>query len=156
VKPLEELVERTRKGQVRLCSKYFPFTSHPRSRVAAACAEYARAKGKFWEMNALLFENQETLEDEDLKRYARKLGLDGDDMLKQAYSGKFDDRIEKNRREGLAAGVDGTPALFIDGRHLVLPIKPWYLSFTVDDELQWQKEKGWNFGPAAQGRAPER
>ena len=156
VKPLEELAEKARKGQVRLCSKYFPFTSHPRARVAAGCSEYARSKGKFWEMNALLFENQEMLEDEDLKRYAKKLGLDGDDMLKQVYSGRFDDRIEKNRREGLAAGVDATPALFIDGRHGILPIKPWYLVFTVDDEAQWQKEKGWNFGPAAQGRAAER
>jgi len=156
VKPLEELVERTRKGQARLCFKYFPFPSHPRARVASGCAEYARSKGKFWEMSAVLFENQEMLEDEDLKRYAKKLGLDGDDMLKQVYAGKFDDRIEKNRREGLAAGVEGTPALFIDGRHSILPLKPWYLAFTVDDELQWQKEKGWNFGPAAQGRAAGR
>ena len=151
--PLEELATRTRKGHVRLCSKYFPFSSHPRARIAAACAEYARAKGKFWEMNALLFENQETLDDEDLKRFAKQLGLDGDEMLKQVYAGKFDDQIEKHRREGMAAGVESTPTLFIDGRHNVLPIRPWYLTFTVDDELQWQKEKGWKFGAAPQGRA---
>ena len=156
VKPLEELVEKTREGHVKLCPKYFPFTSHPRARVAAACAEYARSKGKFREMNALLFENQEMLEDGDLKKYAQKLGLDGEDMLKQVYAGKFDERIEKNRREGLASGVESTPTLFIDGRPNMLPIRPWYLAFTVDDELQWQKEKGWKFGPAPQGRAAGR
>ena len=153
VKPLEELVEKARKGQVRLCSKYFPFTNHPRARVAAACAEHARSKGKFWEMNASLFEHQEALEDEDLKRYAQQLGLDGNEMLKQVYAGKFDDRVEKNRREGMAAGVESTPAIFIDGRANVLPLKSWYLAFSVDDELEWQKEKGWKFGPAPQGRA---
>ncbi len=157
VKPLEQLVERDRNGFVRLCSKYFPFTTHPRARIASACAEYARTKGKFWEMNASLFEHQEALEDDDLKRYARQLGLNGDEMLKEVYAGRFDDRVEKNRREGLAAGVDSTPTLFIDGRRGVLPLNPWYLSFSIDDELQWQKEKGWKFGAAApQGRAAGR
>jgi len=151
--PLEELVSRSRKGVARLCTKYFPFTSHPRARVAAACAEYARGKGKFWEMNASLFEHQEALEDEDLKRYAQQLGLDGEDMLKQVYAGKFDDQVEKNRREGMAAGVESTPTIFVDGRHNVLPLRPWYLTFTVDDEVQWQKEKGWQFAAAPQGRA---
>ena len=73
--------------------------------------------------------------------------------MKQVYSGKFDESVEKNRREGMAAGVESTPALFIDGRLNLLPIRPWYLAFTVDDELQWQKEKGWKFGAAPQGRA---
>jgi hypothetical protein len=41
--------------------------------------------------------------------------------------------------------VESTPALFIDGRLLLLPAKPWFLQFTVDDELQWQKERGWKF-----------
>jgi len=154
--PLEELVEKARKGKARLCSKYFPFTSHPRARVAAACAEYARSKGKFWPLNATLFAHQEQLEDENLKAYAKEVGLDGDEMLKQVYAGKFDDQVEKNRREGLAAGVESTPSLFIDGRYNVLPIKPWYLAFTVDDELQWQHEEGWKFGLAPQSRARAR
>jgi protein-disulfide isomerase len=156
VAPLEELVEKSRAGKARLCSKYFPFTTHPRARVAAACAEYARGKGKFWQMNAILFAHQEQLEDEDLKRYAKEVGLDGDEMLKQVYAGKFDEEVEKNRREGLAAGVEATPTLFIDGRINVLPIRSWYLAFTVDDELQWQREKGWKFGAAPQGRAKAR
>ncbi|MGE5048692.1 MAG: DsbA family protein [Deltaproteobacteria bacterium] len=150
---LEKLVEQTRKGQVRLCSKYFPFSSHPRAYIAAACAEYARAQGKFWKLNALFFEHQETLEDDNLKTYARQAGLDGDRMLQEVYAGKFDAAVEKNRRQGLAAGVDSTPTIFIDGRQNVLPPKEWYLSFTVDDELAWKREKGWKFAPAPQGRA---
>src|SRR4051812_36349606 len=70
---LEALVEQERKGQARLCSKYFPFSSHPRAFVAAACAEYARGKGKFWEMNKTIFEHQEQLEDPDLKSYAKQI-----------------------------------------------------------------------------------
>jgi protein-disulfide isomerase len=145
VQPLHDLVTSWRKGKVRLCSKYFPFPQHARARIAAACAEYARAQGKFWEMHELLFAHQEALEDANLKQYAAELKLDGDEMLKQVYAGKFDAVIEKHIREGLSAGVSATPALFIDGRANQLPVRRWYLEFTVDDEVQWQKEKGWKF-----------
>jgi protein-disulfide isomerase len=149
---LEELVTKIRKGKAHLCAKYFPFPNHPRARVASLCAEYAREHGKFWEMNASLFAHQDVLEDEALKGYARDLGLNGDEMLSQAYSGKFDPIIDKSVRQGTIAGVDSTPTLFIDGRQNTLPVLPWFLQFTVDDELQWQKEHGWKFGHESQAR----
>jgi protein-disulfide isomerase len=145
VQPLHQLVTETRKGKVRLCSKHYPFPQHPRARIAASCAEYARSKGKFWQMHEQIFAHQEQLEDANLKDYAKQAGLDGEEMLKQVYAGKFDDAVEKHIREGTAAGVESTPALYIDGRIGILPAKPWFLQFTVDDELQWQKEKGWKF-----------
>ena len=143
--PLTALVDVDRPGAVHLCSKYFPFPAHPRARLAALCAEYARGKGKFWQLNAALFANQDALEDANLKAYARQLGLDGDEMLKEAYSGKFDAVVEKHRREGLASGVESTPAIFIDGRLNELPARQPYLDWSVDDEQQWKKEKGWRF-----------
>lgn len=149
---LTALVSVDRKDQVRLCSKYFPFSSHPRARIAALCAEYARSKGRFWEMNAALFKNQEALEDGDLKKYAQQISLDGDEMLKEVYSGKFDAAVEKHIREGVAAGVESTPTIFIDGRLNELPARTWYLNFSIDDELQWKKEKGWKFTPAPADR----
>ena len=145
VQPLHDLVLEQRKGKVRLCSKHFPFPQHPRARIAAACAEYARGKGKFWQLHALIFAHQEQLDDKDLQQYAREAGLDGEEMLKQVYAGKFDEIVEKHIREGKAAGIESTPTLFIDGRIILLPLRGEYLVFTIDDELQWQKEKGWKF-----------
>lgn len=152
VAPLAELVDTDRAGQARLCSKYFPFSTHPRARIAALCAEYAHSKGKFKEMNAKLFQNQDQLEDADLKKYANEIGLNGDEMLKQVYAGKFDAVVEKHLREGMAAGVDSTPSLFIDGREYKLPVRPEYLRFAIDDELQWKKEKGWHYKPTPGAR----
>jgi hypothetical protein len=43
--------------------------------------------------------------------------------------------------------------LFVDGRYVVLPLKSWYLAFTVDDELQWRREKGWKFAAAESAAA---
>jgi protein-disulfide isomerase len=140
-RPLHDLVTDSAKGKARLCSKYFPLPMHPRAAIAAACAEYARRHGKFWELSELLFAHQDALEDEDLKALARQVGLDGAQMLKEAYSGKFDAIIEANKQEGIAAGVDSTPTLFFNGRKYNLPVKPEFLLRSVEDELEWQQNK---------------
>jgi protein-disulfide isomerase len=141
VEPLRELVKDL-PGKVRLCSKYFPLPGHPRAQIAAACAEFARQKGKFWEMSDLLFSHQEELDDGQLKGFAQKLGLDGETMLKQVYAGRFDAVIEKHKKEGLAAGVNATPTLFFSGRQYTLPIKQEFLVFSAQDEDEWQRNKG--------------
>jgi protein-disulfide isomerase len=140
-RPLHEVVAGAAKGKARLCAKYFPLPMHPRAMVAAECAEYARRHGKFWELNELLFAHQDALEDEDLKAYARQVGLDGAQMLKEAYSSKFDAVIESHRQEGVAAHVDSTPSLFFNGRRYNLPAKPQFLLRSVEDEIEWQQNK---------------
>jgi protein-disulfide isomerase len=141
-KPLRDLVE-ARKDKVRLCAKHFPLPSHPRAQPAAACAEYARAHGKFWEMSERLYARQDELDDAQLKSFARELGLDGNAMLKEVYAGKFDAIIERHKREGTAAGVRATPTLFYNGRQYLLPLKPEFLVFSAQDEEEWQRSGGW-------------
>jgi protein-disulfide isomerase len=141
MKPLHDLVNGADKGKARLCAKYFPLPGHQRARVAAGCAEYARRRGKFWEMNALLFAHQEELDDQSLKAYAKELGLDGAQMLKEVYAGRFDAIIDAHQKEGVSAHVQSTPTLFINGRHHRLPIKLQYLQRSVEDELEWQQNK---------------
>jgi protein-disulfide isomerase len=141
VKPLHDVVTGTSKGKARLCSKYFPWPAHPRARIAAACAEYARSKGKFWQLSDLLFAHQQALEDAQLKDYAKQVGLDGDEMLKQVYAGKFDAPVEAHIREGTALGVQMTPTLYFNGREYALPVRAPYLQISVEDELEWQQHK---------------
>jgi protein-disulfide isomerase len=141
VKPLRDLV-RSLPAKVRLCSKYFPLPGHPRAQIAAACAEFARRQGKFWEMNDLIYPNQEELSDAALKSFALKLGLDGDAMLRQAYGGRFDPLIERQKKEGTAAGLRATPTLYFNGRQYTLPIQHEFLVFSAQDEDEWQRNKG--------------
>ena len=142
VKPLHDLVTGTEKGKARLCSKYFPWPTHARARIAAACAEYARAHGKFWQWSDTVFAHQEALEDDQLRSYAKDIGLDGNEMLKEVFAGKYDSAVERHIREGTALGIEGTPTLYVNGRHHWLPIAPFYLKHSVDDELDWQRQKG--------------
>ena len=141
VKPLHDLVE-SHKGKVRLCSKYFPLPGHPRSMQASAAAEYARAKGKFWELNELMFARQEELEDNNLKAYAKQVGLDADALIKEVYKGTYSDLIERHRKEGTEAGVRATPSVYFNGRLNTLPNRLDYLAFSAEDELEWTRNNG--------------
>ncbi len=111
---LQRLVEESG-GRVRLVFRNFPLADrHPYALTAALAAEAAGAQGAFWPMHDLLFRKQDRLTDAALRAYAESLGLDGDRVVGEPAQ-QFGDRVESDFAEGLAAGVEGTPTLFIDG-----------------------------------------
>jgi protein-disulfide isomerase len=110
-------VERLHPRRVRFAFRHFPLTHiHPHALAASATAEAAARQGRFWEMHELLFHRQKALEGEDLRTYAREIGLDlgrfdqdrsGDDVVA---------RIARDVASGESTGVvRGTPTLFING-----------------------------------------
>ena len=72
--------------KVRLVFRDYPLPMHPNARPAAEAASCANAQGKFWEYHAKLFANQGQLARDNLKAYAKDLGLD---------RAKFDDCLAK-------------------------------------------------------------
>ncbi|WP_265520803.1 DsbA family protein [Oerskovia flava] len=111
---LRELVE-TSGGTVRLVFRHFPlFESHPHALTAALALEAAGAAGKFWEMQQLLFAHQDRLTDDDLVEHAATLGLDAGAVVGDAVQ-QHADAVRRDYADGLAAGVEGTPTLFVNG-----------------------------------------
>lgn len=111
---INEIQERTG-NQVRLVYRHFPIsTAHPHARRAAEAAEAAAVQGKFWEMHALLFQNQDALEEEDLFRYAREIELDMEQFESEFKNRVHADRIKEDFRGGLKSGVNGTPTWYIN------------------------------------------
>jgi predicted DsbA family dithiol-disulfide isomerase len=115
---LKELRERAGAG-VRFVFRHFPLDSvHPRARRAALAAEAAASQGRFWEMHDLLYENRGELGEEDLLRYAAELGLALGRFEEDLANDDHARRTEEDRLGGERAGVEGTPALFVNGvRH---------------------------------------
>lgn len=112
VKELQEQME----SQLCLVYRHFPLSSlHPHAQAAALASEAADAQGKFWDMHDVLFENQESLEDENLRQYARELDLDLDRFERDAEAGRFLPRVQEDVRSGIRSGVNGTPTFFING-----------------------------------------
>jgi protein-disulfide isomerase len=102
---------------VRFAFRHFPLTQiHPHALAASAAAEAAALQGQFWEMHDLLFHRQKALEDDDLRDYARQLGLDLERFDADRGSDRVLLRIERDVRSGIVTReVRGTPTLFVDG-----------------------------------------
>jgi len=102
---------------VRFAFRHFPLTEiHPHALAASLAAEAAALQGRFWEMHDMLFHRQQALEDEDLRGYARELGLDLARFDVDRRGEAVLERVRRDVRSGTASGeVLGTPTLFIDG-----------------------------------------
>lgn len=114
--PLTEALIDTLGDDLCFTYRHFPMvTMHPHAGRAAEAAEAAGAQKRFWEMHAMLFQNQDALEDEDLVRYAASLQLSmkrfTEDLSTNAYAGK----VRDNFRSGIQSGVNGTPSFFVNG-----------------------------------------
>jgi protein-disulfide isomerase len=95
----------------------FPLAMHPRAEKAAEAARCASKQGKFWEYHDELFHSKE-LDLDQLKAQAEALKLDSAEFDKCLDSGEQAAAVEKDRKEGLKLGLNGTPAFFVNGYFL--------------------------------------
>jgi protein-disulfide isomerase/uncharacterized membrane protein len=110
-------------ADVKLMFKNYPISSdcnpnvgdprHSFACKAAYAAECARKQGRFWELNRLLFLNQDNLDDDGIDFMAQQAQLD----VAALESCMTDPSIVKGIHEDVASAaqvdVDGTPALFL-------------------------------------------
>ena len=102
---------------VRRVFRHFPVVSkHPRARALAAAAEAAGRQGRFWEMHDSLLEDQGHLDDPHLWRRAEAFGLDLERFEADRRSAAVAERVERDFRSGIRAGVTSTPTVFRDGK----------------------------------------
>jgi protein-disulfide isomerase len=98
---------------ITLVFRHFPVVSkHPRSRRLAAAAEAAALQGRFWEMHDSLFADQGHLDDPHLWQRVEQLGLDLERFERDRRSDAVAERVQRDFRSGIAAGVMKTPTLF--------------------------------------------
>jgi protein-disulfide isomerase len=102
---------------VRRVFRHFPVVSkHPRARVLAQAAEAAARQGRFWEFHDSLYEDQGRLDDPHLWARCERLGIDLDRFEADRRSEGVAERVTRDFRSGVRAGVTTTPTLFVDGR----------------------------------------
>jgi protein-disulfide isomerase len=116
--PLVDEASKAYGNRVRLVVRDFPLAMHAQARKAAEAANAANAQGKFFEYVAVLFKNQSALDVASLKKYAAELGLDRARFDAALDGGQYASEVSGDVADGEAYGVDGTPAIFINGVRL--------------------------------------
>ena len=121
--------------QLRFVYRNFPLPNHPNARPAAEAAQCANDQGQFWAYHDRLFADQTKLANDDLKASAAALGLDAGRFNACFDSHKYKARVDADTLAGNEAGVNGTPAFFVNGR-LLSGAQP-YEEFkkVIDEEL---------------------
>ena len=103
--------------RLRRVFRHFPVSSsHARAWPAACAAEAAGLQGRFWEMHDLLFGDPGRLEDPHLWARADSLGLDLRRFEADRRSDAVAERVRRDFRSGVRAGVVTTPTVFAGGR----------------------------------------
>lgn len=106
-------------GKVKIVYRDFPLENiHPAARPAAEAAECADEQGKFWPYHDALYTRQDELAKGtmDYVALAKELGMNRAAFEKCVKDRKYKDEVTKDYEDGVKAGVDGTPALFINGK----------------------------------------
>lgn len=91
---------------------------HPNAQKAAEASECAQDQNKFWEFHDKLFLNQAQLTPENLKSYARQVGMNGTLFDECFDSGKYASEVQEDSQLALSAGAEGTPTFFINGQRI--------------------------------------
>jgi protein-disulfide isomerase len=118
VEPTLAQMEKEYGKKVRMVWKNYPLPFHNNAEPAAEAAMAAHAQGKFWEMHDTLFTNNTALERPNLEKYAADLKLDLGKFKSDLDAKKYKSQIEAETKEGQDVGVNGTPAVFINGRKI--------------------------------------
>ncbi len=125
------------RGRAKLVFRHFPLRMHARAQQAALACEAAHLQGKFWEMHDLVFDHQTQLEDEDLERYASQIsGLDVAKWKTDYVSDAVELSVAKDRKMGETLDIQGTPAVYINGRLLHPLLWGGNIDLWIDDALR--------------------
>lgn len=137
-------------GKARLVFRDYPLSFHPMAIPAANAAECVKerwnSKGYF-RFHDKVFSEENILDsgtkegpvtktvdftEDDLKKWARQIGYPIDACLDAK---KFQSEIEADMADGNAAGVDGTPAFFINGEKLSGAVPYAQFKVIIDRQL---------------------
>jgi len=105
-------------GKAKFVYRDFPLSFHQQAELAAIAANCAGKQGKYFEFHDKIFNNGGAAgkSNADYKKWAQELKLDiaqWEECLREPAQKQ---EIQKDVRDGSAAGVSGTPGFIINGK----------------------------------------
>ena len=112
-------------GKIRRVWRHYPLAMHVGADRTHEASECANEQGKFWEYHDKLFETQGgPRDDAALLNFAEQIGLNKEKFGKCLSGEKYKALVQEEIAKGNQAGVQGTPAVFVNGR-LVSGAQPY-------------------------------
>lgn len=112
--------------KLRLIHRQFPMDNkinpvvtepfHVGSAAMSLLAIFAQSKGKFWEMNDVLFNTDISKGVINIPDLIRKAGIEDSGAVPNIYAPQYMTALWTDIREGVTLGVTGTPGFLINGR----------------------------------------
>ena len=129
-------------GKVKLVFRDFPIVQiHPEALLAAMAVDCSADQNKYWEYHDKVFREQYNKGDDlvrfkaaDLKKWAKDIGLDPAKFDQCLDSEKYKNEVLKDKADGDAVSVQGTPTFFING-HVIGGAQPYPAFKNLIDSL---------------------
>lgn len=122
--------------KVRYVFKHFPLSFHEKAHRASEASLCMHEQGKFFEYHDKLFENNQALEDADLKKYAVEVGGDQAKFEECLNSGRNKAKVDKDLADAQKYGVSGAPTFFINGEAVVGAVPYEDIKKVIDEALK--------------------
>jgi protein-disulfide isomerase len=100
-------------GKLLYVFRDYPLPFHKKAQKAHEAANCAGEQNKYWKMHDRIFNNQQTMDVEDLRKHAETLALDTTVFNTCLNSGKHAQEINKDIEAGKTAGVQGTSSFIL-------------------------------------------
>lgn len=146
VHPVLKEIQSTYGSRIRFIFRNFPLAipAHDKAYEAAVAVEAAglQDRTKFWAMQNLLFENQQTWTASPNYRqiwegYVQQIGLDVERFKNDMAGGEAKARVDADLQRGRGLSLDSTPTLLVNGKNIPLQsITVANLRQVVDAEIQ--------------------
>jgi protein-disulfide isomerase len=113
-----------------------PFHEHAMDAATAFQAAARQGADKAWKLHDKMYENNTALARSDIEKYAGEVGLNVAKWKKDWDDPKIKDEVSQDMKVGTAAGANGTPTFFINGRQLVGAQPADAFEKIIDDEIK--------------------
>ena len=130
-------------SRIKFIYRSYPLVQiHKNAYDAAVAAEAAGMQGKFWDMQNMLFSNQQAWSNASDARtifegYAEKLGIDIERYKTDVNGLGAKSRVDADLQRGRALNVNSTPTIYINGKSVAFEqMNIDTLKSLIDAELQ--------------------
>jgi protein-disulfide isomerase len=113
-----------------------PFHDHAMDAATAFQAAARQGSDKAWKLHDKMYENNTALTRADIEKYAGEVGLNVGKLKRDWDDAKIKDEVAQDQKAGTAAGANGTPTFFINGRELVGAQDASKFEAIIDDEIK--------------------